>query len=49
MQQFKIQAFVAVVINDAEHKKEPLRSLSVTEDTTGAILSEEVPIHVNDF
>ena len=44
-----MQAFVQVVINDAEHKEEPPRPLSVTEGTTGTILSEEVPIHVNDL
>ena len=43
VQQFKIytstfmQAFVQVVINDAEHKEEPPRPLSVTVGTTGTI------------
>ena len=46
---FHIQAFLQAVFNDAEHKEEPLRPLSATEGTTGTVLSEKVPIHVNDF
>ena len=46
---FHIQAFVQVVINDAEYKEEPLRPLSVTEGTTTTIFIEEGPIDVNDL
>ena len=44
-----MQAFVQVVINDAEREEEPPRPQCVTEGTTGTIFSEEVPIHVNDL